>query len=85
AAQSGGQGEPFYRDIDGFETSLYMTFQHGQNVMAEKWGHRGCNLRAVGLGKDDQWRVHRDWDWWEQHPEELKRAEKEGWPKDKIQ
>ena len=60
--QSGGQGEPFYHDSEGFEKAVLMTIEFGREVMAEKWGHRGCDLRATGLGKGDEWRVRRDWE-----------------------
>lgn len=29
--------------------------------MEEKWGHKGCDLREVGLRQGDQWRVDHDW------------------------
>ncbi|KIW00667.1 uncharacterized protein PV09_07854 [Verruconis gallopava] len=60
--QTGGQGEPYYKDPDGFEQAILMTIEFGRNLMAEKWGHRGCNLRAAGLGKGDEWRVRHDWE-----------------------
>ncbi|KAK3698055.1 hypothetical protein LTR37_017104 [Vermiconidia calcicola] len=60
--QEGGQGEPYYRDPAGFETALKMWMDFGKDVvMAEKWGHRGCNLRGVGLKAGDEWRVEHDW------------------------
>ncbi|PNS16595.1 Endocytosis protein end4 [Sphaceloma murrayae] len=84
--QDGGRGEPFYRDAEGFEIGLQMTIGHGGNVMAEKWGHRGCNLRGAGLLKgSDAWRVERDWEWWdrEENREERERLEKGGWDVEK--
>ncbi|KAI9800663.1 MAG: hypothetical protein M1825_003985 [Sarcosagium campestre] len=60
--QSGGQGEPFYRDPEGFERALVMTIDRGRDIFAEKWGHRECNLIASGLGAKDAWRVDHDWD-----------------------
>jgi hypothetical protein len=60
--QGGGQGEPYYKDPDGFEQAILMTIDFGRDLMAEKWGHRGCNLRASGLGKGDEWRVRHDWE-----------------------
>lgn len=60
--QTGGHGEPFYRDPDGFEIALQMHMEHGKAVMAEKWGHRGCDLRGSGLDTEDAWRVLHDWE-----------------------
>ncbi len=59
--QRGGQGEPYYYDADGWEKALQMTIETGGKIMEEKWGHRGCNLRDVGLKEGDQWRVEHDW------------------------
>jgi hypothetical protein len=60
--QSGGQGEPYYKDPEGFEKAVLMAIEFGREVMAEKWGHRGCDLRRSGLGKGDEWRVGHDWE-----------------------
>ena len=38
-----------------------MTIEVGGKIMEEKWGHKGCDLRKVGLNQGDQWRVERDW------------------------
>jgi hypothetical protein len=62
STQRGGQGDPYYKDPDGFEQAILMTIDFGRDLMAEKWGHRGCNLRASGLGKGDEWRVRHDWE-----------------------
>ena len=59
--QRGGQGEPFHYNPDGWEKALQMTIEAGGKIMEEKWGHRGCDLRKVGLRQGDQWRVERDW------------------------
>ena len=59
--QRGGQGEPFHYDPDGWEKALQMTIETGGKIMEEKWGHKGCNLREVGLKGGDQWRVDHDW------------------------
>ncbi|KAL6717277.1 hypothetical protein ACLMJK_005192 [Lecanora helva] len=59
--QKGGQGEPFYYDADGWEKALQMTIETGTKIYDEKWGHRGCNIRDVGLKEGDQWRVEHDW------------------------
>jgi hypothetical protein len=67
-AQSGGQGEPFYRDPVGFETALWMTIDFGRTVFAAKWGHRDCDLRGVGLRPEHAWRVEQDWTYRERHP-----------------
>ena len=62
ARQSGGQGEPFYRDSAGFETGILMTIEHGRAMYREKWGHRDCDIVAVGYRADDAWRVEHDWE-----------------------
>lgn len=59
--QKGGQGEPFYYDAEGWEKALQMTIATGNRVMEEKWGHKGCDIREVGLKEGDQWRVEHDW------------------------
>ena len=53
ARQSGGHGEPFYRDAAGFETGILMTIEHGRAVFREKWGHRDCDICQVGLRAGD--------------------------------
>ncbi|TKA75451.1 hypothetical protein B0A49_05708 [Cryomyces minteri] len=60
--QRGGQGEPFYRDAEGFDRALGMAIEAGKAVMREKWGHDGCDLRRVGLGLGDAWRVVPEWE-----------------------
>ncbi|KAK3901893.1 hypothetical protein C8A05DRAFT_15981 [Staphylotrichum tortipilum] len=60
--QRGGQGEPFYRDADGFEKGVKMWIDAGRSVFAEKWGHRGCDVANVGIKGEDAWRLERDWD-----------------------
>ncbi len=59
--QTGGQGDPFYRDSLGFERGIRMTIDHGRAVFAEKWGHRDCDIRAIGLRPEDAWKVEHDW------------------------
>ena len=61
ATQQGGQGEPYYRDSTGFEKAIEMWIDHGQEVMHEKWGHIGCDLRKSGLKRGDAWKVEHDW------------------------
>ncbi|KAK3058184.1 hypothetical protein LTR09_001262 [Extremus antarcticus] len=58
--QQGGQGEPYYRDAEGFQQSIVMLAEQGKKIMAEKWGHRGCNLK--GLKFEDAWKVEHDWE-----------------------
>ncbi|KAF8856846.1 hypothetical protein BDZ45DRAFT_675207 [Acephala macrosclerotiorum] len=60
ARQVGGQGDPFYRDSEGFNLGIEMTIQHGRNIFAEKWGHRDCNIVEMGLKPEDAWRVEHD-------------------------
>lgn len=66
--QTGGQGEPYYQDPVGFETGLWMMVEQGRTIYAEKWGHKECNLREVGLKPEHAWRVERDWEYREKHP-----------------
>ena len=61
--QRGGKGEPFYYDPDGFETALQMQIHVGTEINEEKWGHKGCDIRAGGLKLGDQWRVEHDSSW----------------------
>lgn len=61
ARQRGGEGDPFYRDAMGFERGILMAIEHGRQVYAEKWGHRGCDIFDLGLGLEDAWRVEKDW------------------------
>ncbi|KAK0705614.1 hypothetical protein B0H67DRAFT_498622 [Lasiosphaeris hirsuta] len=60
--QSGGDGEPFARDPEGFETGLRMMIDTGRAVFAEKWGHRGCDIAKMNIRAEDAWRLERDWD-----------------------
>jgi hypothetical protein len=60
--QTGGQGDPFYRDSLGFEEGIRMTIEHGRRVFAEKWGHRDCDIVKMGLRPGDAWKVEHDWD-----------------------
>jgi len=60
--QTGGQGDPFYRDSLGFEQGIRMTIEHGRAVFAEKWGHKDCDIRAIGLRPEDAWKMEHDWD-----------------------
>ena len=73
ASQKGGQGEPFYRDSDGFEKGIQMTMEFGRNVFEEKWGRGPCNLRDVGMVDGDAWRVVKGWE----RPEVQKQARKD--------
>ena len=62
ARQRGGQGEPFYRDPDGFEHAVWMWMDFGRKVFEEKWGRGPCDIRDAGLSKDDAWRVVPEWE-----------------------
>ncbi|KAG9244016.1 hypothetical protein BJ878DRAFT_534840 [Calycina marina] len=61
-AQVGGQGEPFYRDPEGFQQALEMIISNGVNTYQAKWGHRECNLVESGLHPNHAWKVEKDWD-----------------------
>ena len=56
-AQMGGQGEPWYRDADGFAEALELHVQAGIKVYGAKWHARGCGLRGSGLKAEDEWLV----------------------------
>ncbi len=62
ARQGGGQGEPFYRDPEGFELSLGWLMDLGRAVFSEKWGRDKCDLRDSGMVAGDAWRVILDWE-----------------------
>lgn len=64
AQQTGGQGEPFYRDSAGFNEAIQITIEHGRRIYREKWGHRDCDIVAMGLKPMDAWRVEHDGDDW---------------------
>ena len=57
AAQQGGVNEPFHIDPEGFDRALWQRVEFGKTMYAEKWGHRGCDIREVGLKEGDAWRV----------------------------
>ncbi|OWO92786.1 hypothetical protein B2J93_1109 [Marssonina coronariae] len=59
--QTGGEGDPFYRDSVGFEQAIWLAVEHGKRVFREKWGHRDCDIVAMGLKQSDAWRVEHDW------------------------
>ncbi|KAF7959664.1 hypothetical protein EAE96_001279 [Botrytis aclada] len=58
--QSGGQGEPYYRNADGFEKAVQMTIALGRGVYLEKWGTLECKLVKSGVTMDDEWKP-REW------------------------
>lgn len=62
ARQRGGQGEPFYRDPEGFEKGIWMWMDFGRDVFTEKWGRGPCDLREAGLVEEDAWRLVKDWE-----------------------
>ncbi|MCJ1460372.1 hypothetical protein MMC28_010752 [Mycoblastus sanguinarius] len=62
ARQRGGQGEPFYRDAEGFERGVLMWMDFGHKVFEEKWGRGLCDIRDAGLVEGDAWRVVGDWE-----------------------
>jgi len=59
--QSGGKGEPYYRDPEGFEIALGRMMNMGSEIYAEKWGYRWCGLVEQGRKAGDEWRVEHDW------------------------
>ena len=62
ARQRGGQGEPFYRDAEGFERAVMMWMEFGRDVFTEKWGRGPCDIRDAGMIEGDAWRVEKDWE-----------------------
>jgi len=60
--QTGGQGEPFYREPQGFDFALQHSIQCGEAAYGEKWGHRDCQLTGAGLNWTDAWQVEHDWE-----------------------
>lgn len=58
----GGQGEPFFRDLEGFEKGILIWIDFGRDMFAEKWGKGPCDLREAGLEEQDAWRVVKDWE-----------------------
>lgn len=55
--QHGGPGQPFYRDMAGFEEALEVTIKAGERVYKKKWGTGRCGLRHNGLELGDAWMV----------------------------
>lgn len=74
--QTGGEGEPYYKDPRGFEKALWLWVDQGRNVFAEKWGHRDCDLIASGLRPEHAWKVDKDWVVQEKLTRERKEKEK---------
>lgn len=73
ARQRGGQGEPFYRDPEGFEQAIQMTMELGRKVFEQKWGRARCDLRHAGMVEEDAWKVVADWE----NPAVQRKAQKE--------
>ena len=49
APQKGGQGEPFYRCSDGFESVLMKWMDFGRDVFTLKYSRGPCDPRHAGL------------------------------------
>ena len=56
-AQMGGQGEPYYRDLDGFAEALEYQVDAGIKTYEAKWHAGSCALRDAGLKPEDEWKV----------------------------
>lgn len=56
-AQTGGQGEPWYRDLDGFAEAQEIQVQAGIAVYTAKWHAKGCGIIDSGLKAGDEWLV----------------------------
>ena len=63
-AQSGGKGEPFYREPHGFQDNMERVVRAGVESYEEKWGHKGCDLGNTGFKTEDAWVLNHD-DTWE--------------------
>ena len=61
APKTGGQGEPFYRDSDGFESVWMKWMDFGRDVFTVKYSRGPCDLHHAGLEDGNEWRVV--WDW----------------------
>ncbi|MDI1491890.1 MAG: hypothetical protein OHK93_003101 [Ramalina farinacea] len=85
ASQKGGQGEPFYRDSDGFERGVWMWMDFGRKVFEEKWGRGPCDIRDAGLKEEDQWHVVLDWEKEEVQRQYWRDKEREGKEKEKAE
>lgn len=59
--QRGGEGQPFYKDINGFEDSLDIAYKAGEAVYLSKWGTVECNL--FRMRPDEAWKVNH----WKDH------------------
>jgi hypothetical protein len=55
--QHGGEGQPFYRDMAGFEEALKVAIIAAKAVYRKKWETGRCGLRGTGLKLDDAWMV----------------------------
>ncbi len=83
AQQRGGQGEPFYRDAEGFNKGIEMTMDLGRRVFEEKWGRGRCDIRDAGMVEGDAWRVIGEWEnedvqkkYWKEMKEKAKQEAK---------
>ena len=85
ASQKGGQGEPFYRDSDGFERGVWMWMDFGRKVFEEKWGRGPCDIRDAGLKEEDQWHVVLDWEKEEVQRQYWRDREREGKEREKVE
>ena len=56
-AQHGGQGQPYYRDLDGFAEALELQVDAGIAVYNAKWHSKSCSLIDSGLKPEDEWLV----------------------------
>jgi hypothetical protein len=43
----GGQGEPFYRDLNGFDVAIGMTIEHRKKVFSEKWAIEDATIELL--------------------------------------
>jgi hypothetical protein len=60
--QSGGKGEPFYREPHAFQDNMERVVQCGIQSYEDKWGIHGCDLGGSGLVTEDAWLVNHEWE-----------------------
>lgn len=62
AVQQGGQGEPYYYKMSGWEIVRTNMIEVGRKIFRLKWGTSQCRLYDEGVRESDLWKS-RSW-WW---------------------
>ncbi|KAK6351004.1 hypothetical protein TWF718_004182 [Orbilia javanica] len=55
ARQDGGQGEPFWRNPQGFEKAINFWIEKGRELFRLKWNYPNCDLVAQGYKYGEEW------------------------------